>query len=148
LNGIYLDAAYLAKCYLHEHDSVPVRELVRAADGVSTSAFSIAEMGCVFHRHLREGTLTKGTEALVREQFLEDLRGEVWTLVPLTEHILRKVEFVTRSLPRNAYLRAGDAVHLVSAMEAGFDSIWTNDRHLLAAAEHVGIKGRQIAPAG
>ena len=148
MNKIYLDAAYLAKCYLHEPDAAAVRELVRAADGVSTSALSIAEMACVFHRHLREGTLTKSAEALVREHFLEDLRGEVWTLVPLTEHILHKVEFITRTLSRNAYLRAGDAVHLVSAMEAGFDAIWTNDHHLLAAASHVGIKGRQITPAG
>ena len=148
MNGIYIDAAYLIKCYLHESDAAAVRELVHASDGVSTSALSIAEVACALHRNLREGTLTKSTEAIVREQFLEDIRSEVWNLVPLTERILHKVEFVTRTLPQNAYLRTGDAIHLVTAMDAGFREIWTNDRHLLAAAALVGIKGRQSTPAG
>jgi predicted nucleic acid-binding protein len=41
-------------------------------------------------------------------------------------------------------LRAGDAIHIVSAVEAGFNEIWTNDRHLLAAAAHFGLKGRCV----
>ena len=142
MNGIYFDGAYIAKCYLHEPDALGVRRLARESDGVSTSALSIAEVACTFHRHLREGTLTAKTSALLREQFLEDVRSETFFLVPLTEHVVRRVEFLTRSLPATVYFRAGDAIHIVSAEEAGFDEIWTNDRHLLAAAAHFGLKGR------
>lgn len=48
------------------------------------------------------------------------------------------------ALPATAYLRAADAVHLVSALEAGFTEIWSNDRHLLAAAAYFGLQGRSV----
>ena len=41
-------------------------------------------------------------------------------------------------------LRAGDAVHIATALDLGEEEIWTNDRHLLAAAPHFGIAGRNI----
>jgi predicted nucleic acid-binding protein len=42
-------------------------------------------------------------------------------------------------------MRAGDAIHLVSAAEYGFDEIWTNDRQLLAGAAYAGLTGRTVA---
>jgi predicted nucleic acid-binding protein len=53
------------------------------------------------------------------------------------------VETLARGLPRQTFIRAGDAIHIVSAMDAGFREIWTNDRHLLSAAAQFGIRGRQ-----
>lgn len=44
----------------------------------------------------------------------------------------------------NLFLRAGDAVHLRSAVVNGLDEIYTSDRHLLAAATHFGIKGINV----
>jgi hypothetical protein len=38
----------------------------------------------------------------------------------------------------------GDAIHLVTALEASFPEIWSNDRHLLGAAEHFGLRGRSV----
>jgi hypothetical protein len=32
----------------------------------------------------------------------------------------------------------------VSARDAGFSEIWSNDRHLLAAARHFGLRGRSV----
>ena len=46
-----------------------------------------------------------------------------------------------RNLPATTSIRAGDAVHLASAIEYGFDEIWTNDCHLLAAARDAGLRG-------
>ena len=60
--------------------------------------------------------------------------------------MLHQVEVPTRTLPESTSLRAGDAIHIVTAVEAGFNEIWTNDRHLLAAAGHLGLKGRSIRP--
>jgi predicted nucleic acid-binding protein len=101
-------------------------------------------MACVFHRHLREGVLEPGAASALRDLFLEDLRNGMWLLLPVTERVLRQVELLVRGLPRAMFLRAGDAIHIVSAVEAGFNEIWTNDRHLLAAAAHFGLKGRSV----
>lgn len=81
----------------------------------------------------------------LRDYFLKDIHDEVWNLLPVSDWVLRHVEILTRTLPATAPLRAGDAIHIVSAANAGFHEIWTNDRHLLAAAAHFGLKGRQIA---
>jgi len=146
LNGHYFDAAYIAKCYLHETDAAAVRELARSSPSLCTSALSVAEVACVFHRHLREGTLRAKTAAQVRDAFLEDVGSDTWLLVPVTNLILRRVELLTRALPTSIFLRAGDAIHIVSALDAGFREIWTNDRHLLAAADHFGLQGRSVKP--
>ena len=42
------------------------------------------------------------------------------------------------------FLRAGDAVHLMTAVDAGFKEVWTNDRHMLAAASSFGLRGRSV----
>lgn len=144
MNGHYFDAAYVAKCYLHEPDAVAVRALARSSASLYTSALSVAEVACVFHRHVREGTLKGKTAAQVRDAFLADIENETWALVPVTNLILRRVETLTRTLPKNIFLRAGDAIHVISAVEAGFHEIWTNDRHLLAAAAHFGLQGRSV----
>jgi len=147
LNGHYFDAAYIAKCYLHEPDAAAVRELARSSPSLYTSALSIAEVACAFHRHVREGTLKGKASTQVRDAFLEDVGNEAWVLVPVTNIILRRVEILTRSLPSSTFLRAGHAIHILSAIEAGFNEIWTNDRHLLAATAHFGLRGRSVKSA-
>jgi predicted nucleic acid-binding protein len=122
-----------------------VREFARQASGLSSSSLCIAEVACVFHRNVREGTLNPAQATRLRSLFLEDIETEVWNLIPLTDRLLHRVEFMTRRLPSSCYLRAGDAVHIVSAAEAGFNEIWTNDRHQLAAAAHFGIEGRMVS---
>ena len=51
-------------------------------------------------------------------------------------------------LPSEVFLRTGDAVHLISAREHGFQEIYSSDRHLLAPAPHVGIAGLDVIRAG
>ena len=140
--NLYFDSAYVAKCYLNEPDGRLVRALAREASGLSSSSLCIAEVACVLHRHIREGTLTAAQAARLRALFLEDIENEVWNLIPLTDRLLHRVEFMTRKLPASCYLRAGDAIHIVSAAEGGFNEIWTSDRHQLAAAGYFGIAGR------
>jgi len=141
---LYFDTAYVAKCYLNEPDARAVRELARSVSCLYTSGLTIAEVGCVFHRNLRERTLTPATARAVREQFFEDIENQTWILIPVSEALLRRVENLTRGLAPNVFIRAGDAIHLASAIDAGFHEVWSNDRHVLAAAPYFGIQGRQI----
>lgn len=141
---LYFDTAYLGKCYWNEPDGRLVRELARRADGLYSSAICIAEMACLVHRKVREGPITHADAYVRQDLFLDDLNNGVVTAIPVTEWLLRRVEATTRALPLSCYLRTIDAVHLVTAADSGFVEVWTNDRHMLAAAPHFGLVGRSV----
>lgn len=141
---LYFDTAYVAKCYLNEPDGKAVRRLAMRAAGLYCSMLCVAELACVFQRQIREGRLTPDDAAKWRARFTEDTQNGVWVLLPLSERLLHRVEAAVSALPPAACVRAGDALHLVTAREAGFEEIWTNDRHMLAAAGHFGLTGRTV----
>lgn len=141
---LYFDTAYLGKCYWNEADGKAVRTLARQAEGLFSSAICIAEMACLAHRKVREGPATYEDAAVRRDLFLEDVHAGVITALPVTERLLLRVEAVTRALPSSCYVRTFDALHLVTAADAEFTEIWTNDRHMLAAAPWFGLAGRSI----
>lgn len=142
--SLYLDSAYIAKCYLNEPDAPQVRALVRGQTGLASSSLCVAEMACIFQRHVREGGLTRAQATRLRGFFRADIGAGVWSLVPITEPLLEEVDRRVRALPRAVYVRAGDAIHLTAAVEAGFAEIWSNDRHMLAAASHFGLAGKSV----
>jgi predicted nucleic acid-binding protein len=141
---LYFDTAYLAKCYWNEPGGKLVRELARKADGLYSSAVCIAEMACLAHRKVREGPTTPADAVVRRDLFLDDVNSGVITAVPVTDRLLRRVDATTRALPPSCYLRTFDALHLVTAADAGFVEVWTNDRHMLASAQHFGLAGRSV----
>jgi predicted nucleic acid-binding protein len=141
---LYFDTAYLGKCYWNEPYGRQVRELARQADGLYSSAICIAEMACLAHRKVREGGIAPADALIRRDLFLDDVNSGVITVIPVTDRLLRQVEAATRTLPPSCYLRTFDALHLVTAAESGFAEVWTNDRHMLAAASHFGLAGRSV----
>lgn len=141
---MYLDTAYVAKCYLNEPDAAAVRRLVAGRSDLTSSAFCLAELACVVQRHVRERGLTRAQATRLRRLFDEDVRDGVWTLLPISAPLLSEVQRRVAALPPSVYVRAGDALHLVSASEAGHAEVWTNDRHMLAAASHLGVRGRSV----
>lgn len=63
-------------------------------------------------------------------------------LLPVSEGLLYRLEAFLKTLHSDVYLRAGDGIHLITAREAGFAEVWSNDRHLLRAAPHFGLNGK------
>lgn len=139
----YFDT-YVAKCYLNEVGSQAVRELAYASSGLYSSSWCVPEMACVFQRQIREFKLP-GTQAIkARDFFLQDVQSGVWQLIPVSEQLLFRAAAFVAALPRSLHVRAGDAVHLAAAQEAGFSEIWSNDKHILQAAAAFGLSGRSI----
>ena len=139
---MYLDSAYLAKYYVTEPDSARVRAAIESAETRVSSMWAIGEVVCAFHRHVREGHMTPEHCALLSELFLDHVASEVWVLTPVTERLLRKTASLIARAPAAVCLRTGDAVHLSTAQDLGEREIWSNDRHLLAAAPYFGLVGR------
>jgi predicted nucleic acid-binding protein len=141
---MYLDSAYIAKYYVNEPDAAAVRRLIRGSASVCSSAWAMVEVTCVFHRHVREGSLTPAQGRELIDVFRKHVESDLWGLIPLTPELLRRTAALIRAVPAGVPLRAGDAVHLATALEAGEAEIWTNDRHLLAAAAHFGLVPRSV----
>jgi predicted nucleic acid-binding protein len=141
---MYLDSAYVAKYYVNERDASAVRELIRRAPHVCSSSWALVEVTCVFHRHVREGSLTAMQGQELVDAFRSHVEAELWNLIAVTPALLRRTATLVRGLPSNVPVRAGDAVHLATALDAGETEIWTNDRHLLAAAAVFGLQGKSV----
>jgi predicted nucleic acid-binding protein len=90
---------------------------------------------------LREGAVTLEVFKALQGQFVHDLDNGLWKLAGPTEALLREVQSAFARLTRSTFVRSLDALHLVTARAEGFDRIYSNDRHLLAAARNFGLEG-------
>ena len=141
---MYLDSAYVAKYYVNERDAISVRKLIRRASHICSSSWALVEVTCVFHRHVREGSLTTAQGHELIDLFRSHVEADLWNFIPVTDALLRRTATLIRALPSDVPLRAGDAIHVATALDAGETEIWTNDRHLLAAAIYFGLAGKSV----
>jgi len=138
---VYFDSALVAKFYLNEPGREVLRELGRQAGRVVSSGIAVAEISAAFHRKLREGALEQAVFKALCGQFAHDLKGGLWTLIPVTDVLLEDVRALFTRLGPAVYLRSVDALHLVTAKAEHLDRVYSNDRHLLKACSATGLKG-------
>jgi predicted nucleic acid-binding protein len=138
---VYFDSALIAKFYLNEPGREDVRRVARAAGTVVSSGIAIVEVSAAFHRKLREGTIEPRVFRALQGQFVHDLDAALWRLAGPTEAVLREVQAALSRLERSVFVRSLDALHLVTARSEGFDRIYSNDRHVLAASRSFGLHG-------
>ena len=141
---MYFDTSYIAKFYFNEPESPRVRELVRKADAIYSSLWALAEFHAVLHRRMREGALPPSDARELATRFSEHIEGGLWNLIPVSEALLRRTSALVVNGPRDLFIRTADAVHLTTAHEAGEHAVWTNDRHMLAAASYFGLRGESV----
>jgi hypothetical protein len=141
---IYCDTAYLLKYYLDEPGSDAVRQLIDRQTAVSSLSLARLELQAAFHRKLREGLIDAKTHRALVGQLADDQRDGLWSWLAVDDDLLDQAARRFASLPANVFLRASDALHLACAREHGFLELYSNDTHLLAAAKHFGIKGRNV----
>lgn len=140
----YFDTAYIAKCYLNEPNAARVRQLAYSSSGLASCELARVEFHAVVQRHLREGNLTADEAREVIEDFLLDEADGVWAWLPVTSNLLELTCRQIQKLPPNVFLRTVDAIHLTCAGVNGFQTIYSNDRHLLAAASYFNLSAINI----
>ncbi len=141
---MYFDTSYIAKFYFNEPESVRVRELVRKADVIHSSLWALAELHTVLHRRIREGASSPKDARELSLRFSEHIAEGLWSLIPVNEALLRRTSALVVSGPPDLFIRTADAVHLTTAQEIGERAVWTNDRHMLAAASYFGLRGQSV----
>jgi predicted nucleic acid-binding protein len=141
---MYFDTSYIAKFYFNEPESPRVRQLVRKADEIYSSLWAFAEFHALLHRRVREGSCLRANATELASRFSGHIQDGLWHLIPVAESMLRRTSALMLAAPRELFLRTADAVHLTTAQEAGEHEVWTNDRHMLAAAPYFGLSGRSV----
>ena len=140
---IYFDTTYLVRLYLTEPGSEEVRELC-VSHQLCSASHAQAEVPATIHRAYREGRLSPEVFAAALGQFAMDQVSDGMVWLPLSHALLGGMVSRFSEMPRTAFLRAADALHLACAAEHGFTEVYSNDRHFLAAAPLFGLQGFNI----
>ncbi|HWE87666.1 MAG TPA: type II toxin-antitoxin system VapC family toxin [Terracidiphilus sp.] len=140
---IYFDTSYLVRLYFEDPGAERVRALA-ATDHVACAALGQAEMMAAFHRKLREGAVKPAAYAALAGQVEAHIEAGAFHWLAQDGEVLSRIRQVYRKLPAAVFLRGADALHLATAAEAAFRVVYSNDAHLLAAARHFGIEGRNV----
>ena len=93
---------------------------------------------------MREGALSRSDARELALRFSKHIDDGLWNLIPVTEALLRRTSASMVSGPRDLFIRTADAVHLTTAKEIGELAVWTNDRHMHAAAASFGLTGQSV----
>lgn len=141
---MYFDTCYIAKFYFNEPDSARVRDRVLKAPALYSSQWAFAEFHATLHRHMREGEISSVEARALAARFSDHIEERLWNLIPVSEALLRRTCALLLSAPAGLLLRTADAVHLTTAQELEEKEVWTNDRHMLAAAQYFGLTGRTV----
>ena len=139
---IYFDASYLVRLYYSDRGFEEVRHL--ATTDNACAQHGQAEVIAAFHRKYREGSLSGTVYRSVLQQFADDIGADAFRWLPLSPAILERVRVKFETLPVKNFLRASDALHLAIASENGFRQLYSNDRNLLTAASHFGLRGVNV----
>jgi predicted nucleic acid-binding protein len=144
MKTLYFDTAYLCKLYWQEDGSMQVMAQAAKADVIACCLHGHAEFCSIGHRKMRESAAKLHDFENVLTQFQADCKANALRLLPITEAMIARIEYVYRKAPTGVFLRAADALHLACASENGFVEAYSNDRHLLAAAPLFGLRGVNV----
>jgi len=146
MKRLYFDATYFGKLHWREPGSEDVHACAANAAELVCSLHGRAEFYSIGFRKIREGLAAPSTLQAVFAQFNADVAAGDIRILPITDAIIDRVERVFATAPATTYLRASDALHLATASEHGFAEIFSNDKHLLAAAPLFGLRGVNVIP--
>ena len=140
---IFFDTSYLVRIYMEDLGWETVRAL-SATDDVAASEHARAEIPAALHRAFREGRIDQARFGTLLAQYENDCDEGAFAWQPLSSSVLDGMTGDYCALPPSIFLRAADALHLACARDHGFKIIYSNDKNLLAAARHFGLRGKNV----
>ena len=141
---IYFDTAYLLKCYINEKGSQEIRTLAGRHAQIACCEYGRIELYAAFHRALEEGFIDTAYFETIIEQFEQDDQDGIWTWLPFDREITENLMSAFKALPRDMYLRTGDAIHLCCAAFNKITHLYTNDAHMLKAADYFRVNASNV----
>ncbi|MGA8809155.1 MAG: type II toxin-antitoxin system VapC family toxin [Thermoanaerobaculia bacterium] len=135
IEPLYLDASALVKLFVHEAESESLNEALLGASGVILSDLALTEMASALGRRTREGILTPLQARTLHREAIKLTAS--CRHVELTPPVHRRAEqfLLSSQLP----IRALDALHVATALEAGAATIVTFDHALRDVASVHGL---------
>jgi predicted nucleic acid-binding protein len=143
---IYFDTSDLLKCYLPEHGFALVRTVFDQHGSAACCSFGKLEFVSGLRRAGREGRLPQSAIVTALTILGLDEPAGRWVWFAITARLLETAQRTVQGLPPDVVIRAADALHLICARENGCQQLFTNDRHMLAAAPHFGVQATNVVP--
>lgn len=131
---LFLDSSALAKRYVREAGTDRVVALCTEADEAIVSIIALPEGVSTLNRLRREGRLSESEYATIKQEAVDDLAEA--TTMEVTPSIVEKALVCLE----RSRLRASDALHIASALEADPDLFLTGDRRQREGATGAGLK--------
>lgn len=144
MKTLYFDSSYLFRLYSNETGAAEVKRLAGKCETIVSAWHARAELASILLRKRREVGLSKEDVIEIHLQFRDDQENGLLAFLPFTDPVMIRLESVMAGAPANSFLRAADALHLACAAEHGFTEVYSNDRHLLAAAPLFGLHGIDV----
>ena len=130
VDPLYLDASALVKLFVPEPESDLLNQALLGAREVILSDLALTEMASALGRRTREGVLTRREASHLHREALKLTAS--CRHVELTPPVHRRAEQLLLSLSMS--IRALDALHLATALEAGAATMVAFDQGLRAVA--------------
>jgi uncharacterized protein len=142
---IYLDTSVLVSLLVPEPDSLVVRNWLARNDGVelATSDWAVVEFASAMGLKVRQKGL-KLRQAESARRMLDTLIAESLRVEAPSRAAFAKAGELVAHFRQG--LRAGDALHLAAALEAGADRFATLDRKLVRAARQLSVPLKILSP--
>jgi len=137
----FLDSSALAKLYLHEPGRALVEARLAEAQELILSVLALPEVISALTRLRRSGDIDDEEYLAQKQRVTADAADAA--IVGVTPVVVRRaVECLER-----APLRASDAVHVASAIEAEADAFVSADQRQCNAAREMGLRVVAVPPA-
>lgn len=117
-----------------------VLDFVEGKPGLVSCIHGRLEVWSAINRHVREGNLTRPQAKTVLRRLTSDENSGVWNFLAITTELIASACVAVEKLPSGVFVRSADALHLECARSHGASEIYSNDRHLLAAAAHFDLQ--------
>lgn len=141
---MYVDTCMVAKLYFPEAESDAVQQRVSATRNPGCSELLLTEFASIASRKQAESAITARQHTRVLREFSGHVEQGHWGLLPCTRDELVAAADVIRRCQGAARLRTLDAIHLATCLSHRLFPLFTTDRVMLQAAQHLGIPTEEL----